>query len=96
MGSKVSAVIDLNWEKINLPAADLAHLDVPFSLPELKAAVDGMHGEKAPGPDGFIGEFFKKCWPFICSDLLKALNQMHSLQGKNWSLRFHCAPAKEE
>jgi hypothetical protein len=86
MGSRVAADIDLNWEQLNLPSLNLAHLDAPFSLSELKMAVDNVHGEKAPGPDGFVGDIFKKCWPFICNDLLKALNQMHSFKGNNWCL----------
>jgi hypothetical protein len=64
----------------------LTHLEAPFSLSELEVAVDKMHGEKAPGPDGFIGNFFKRCWSFIKADLLKALNQMHSLKGTTWRL----------
>jgi mannosylglycoprotein endo-beta-mannosidase len=44
------------------------------------------HAEKAPGPDGFIGGFFKKCWSFIRHDLLAAMNQMHSLKRDNWRL----------
>jgi hypothetical protein len=40
--------------------AALSHLDLPFSLHELKVAIDDMHAEKAPGPDGFIEGFFKK------------------------------------
>jgi hypothetical protein len=43
-----------------MPSANLTHLEAPFSLSKLEVAVDKMHGEKAPGPDGFIGNFFKK------------------------------------
>jgi hypothetical protein len=59
MGTNTPASTDLNWEILNLPTAELSHLDAPFLMDELKAAVDGMHGEKAPGPDGFTGDFFK-------------------------------------
>lgn len=86
MGKRVQAENDQNWEAMNIPSIDLMHLDTPFSLAELKLAVDGLHGEKAPGPDGFIGNFFKKCWSFINLDLLAAMNQMHSLKGKHWKL----------
>ncbi|KAM0868748.1 hypothetical protein ACQ4PT_041095 [Festuca glaucescens] len=53
---------------------------------ELKQAVDDMHGEKAPGPDGFVGNFFKHCWLIIRHDLLAAMNQMYSLRGDQWHL----------
>ncbi|KAM0835188.1 hypothetical protein ACQ4PT_063102 [Festuca glaucescens] len=57
-----------------------------FTMEELQAAVNGMHGEKAPGHVGFIGGFYKKCWSFIKLDLLAAMNQMHSLKGDQWRL----------
>jgi hypothetical protein len=60
MGTNTPASTDLNWESLNLPTAELSHLDAPFLMDELRAAIDGMPGEKAPGPDGFTGEFFKK------------------------------------
>jgi hypothetical protein len=45
-----------------------------------------LHGEKAPGPDGFTGDFFKKCWMIIKDDLVKALKQLHCLRGNKWNL----------
>ena len=32
-----------------------------------------MPSEKAPGPDGFIGVFYKKCWSIIKEDLVQAV-----------------------
>lgn len=69
-----------------MPTADLNHLDQPFSLEELQGAISDIAAEKAPGPDGFIGLFFKKCWHTIKVDLLNAVNQMSALDGKQWSL----------
>jgi mannosylglycoprotein endo-beta-mannosidase len=86
MGTSLPSDVDLNWDDLNLPSAALSHLDLPFSLHELKVAIGDMHAEKAPGPDGFIGGFFKKCWLIIGHDLLAAMNQMHSLKGDNWRL----------
>jgi hypothetical protein len=86
MGSRMPASADLNWEDLHLPTANLAHLEAGFSMDELKIAIDGLHGEKAPGPDGFSANFFKKCWNLISQDLLAAMNQMHALQGRHWNL----------
>ena len=41
-------------------------------MEELKVVVFDSPSEKAPGPDGFIGVFFKKCWDVIKVDLLNA------------------------
>ncbi|XP_028122358.1 uncharacterized protein LOC114319532 [Camellia sinensis] len=45
-------------------------LEVAFSEEEIKAAVKGCDGNKAPGPDGFNLSFFQKFWKFLKSDLL--------------------------
>jgi hypothetical protein len=99
MGTSPPVLLDLNWDALSVSPAALSHLDLPFAMDELKAAIDDMHAEKAPGPDGFIGGFFKKCWSFIRQDVLAAMNQMHSLKGDNWWLlnsAFHCVIAQEE
>lgn len=33
-----------------------------------------VKSDKAPGPDGFIGAFYKSCWVIIKDDLLAAVN----------------------
>jgi hypothetical protein len=55
MGTNMPALASLNWEILNLPAKVQSHLEAPFSMDELKAIVDGMHGEKAPGPTVSLG-----------------------------------------
>lgn len=37
-----------------------------------------MPGEKAPGPDGFIGIFFKTAWSIIKRDIIDAINLFYS------------------
>lgn len=86
MGTPFSSTAKLNWEFLGLPRRDLQHLDAPFTEQELKTAVIEVHGEKAPGPDGFTGGFFKRCWSVIKDDLLAAVNCVHSLRGQNWHL----------
>ncbi|KAM0908017.1 hypothetical protein ACQ4PT_015732 [Festuca glaucescens] len=76
MGTSEPAQAHLNWDFIGLP-----RIDLHFSEAELHSAVFEMPGEKAPGPDGFNGKFFKRCWDIIKDDMLAALNQMHALKG---------------
>lgn len=49
---------------------DLEDLDAPFTEQEIHAVVKEMPLEKAPGPDGFIGAFYKKSWTVIKEDLV--------------------------
>lgn len=58
MGTSSPREVSLDFQSLQVPRRDLSHLDEVFSLEEIKAAVDDMHAEKAPGPDGFIGAFF--------------------------------------
>ena len=51
----------LDWDSLNLSRLDDHYLDRPFTLEELKHTVDELPAEKAPGPDGFTGLFYKKC-----------------------------------
>jgi hypothetical protein len=63
----------LNWEAFGYAQRDLSHLEAPFSMEELKAAVFALPAEKAPGPDGFIGRFYRSCWETISEDLFDAM-----------------------
>lgn len=71
----------LNWDYLNIPTSDLRHLDHSFELEELHAAIKDMAAQKAPGPDRFIGLFFKKCWHTMKMDLLNDINQLSALDG---------------
>lgn len=48
-------------------------LDAPFNTQEIERVIKEMPSEKAPGPDGFIGCFYKKCWSIIKDDLIQAI-----------------------
>jgi ribonuclease HI/exonuclease III len=42
---------------------------------EIKEALDQMHPDKAPGPDGFTARFYQQCWEIIKSDLTKMIKK---------------------
>jgi hypothetical protein len=65
---------ELDWQ-----LQQLQHLDLPFSEIEIAATVKAMHKEKAPGPDGFIGSFFKRYWNLIKDGILVDLNQFYNM-----------------
>lgn len=52
--------------------------------------INQCDGDKAPGPDGFIMEFFKKCWDILKEDLmLSILNfQQRSVLEKSFNATF--------
>jgi hypothetical protein len=58
-------------------AADLSELDSPFLEKEVRDTIADLPSDKAPGPDGFMGRFYKTCWNIIKEDLLAALIFLH-------------------
>jgi hypothetical protein len=51
--------------------SNLSDLERPFSKEEIDKVVADLPNNKSPGPDGFNGEFMKKCWPLIAQDFYK-------------------------
>jgi len=73
-GPPPSRAQTLNWENLGLPRVNLDHLEEEFSEEEIHAVVKELKSDKAPGPDGFIGIFYKSCWGVIKEDLKAAIN----------------------
>lgn len=68
----------LNLEYIGIQRQDLHHLELPFMEDEVKEVIMGLPGKKAPGPDGYIGIFFKTAWNIIKQDVLAAMNLFYN------------------
>lgn len=76
----------LNWTQLGYEQHDLSELEDHFGEEEIKNVIMHLPNEKAPGPDGFIGLFYKKCWPIIRDDLIAALQAFHSLRTQKLEL----------
>jgi hypothetical protein len=80
-GKRRTRASTLDWHRINLPRLDLSSLEANFSEEEVRVVITDMASDKAPGPDGFIGAFFKSAWQIVKNDILAAVNffyQQHS------------------
>jgi exonuclease III len=73
----------LNWHALGLPSFDLSRLQEDFTEEDLLTVIQEIAAEKAPGPDGFIGTFFKKCWNLIKQDVWHALVYFSQLHGQH-------------
>jgi hypothetical protein len=40
-----------------------------------------MPKENAPGPDGFIGAFYQRCWDIVKGEVIAAVSQLSQLRG---------------
>jgi hypothetical protein len=67
----------MNLEEI-LVRHDLSSLSSDFSQDDIDLAVRSMPTNHSPGPDGFNGLFFKKCWSIIREDFSRLLRDFFS------------------
>jgi len=74
----------INLEALILRPLHDAHIDICFSEEEIWQAVTDMPSDKAPGPDGFTGLFYKMAWPIIKNDILMAFHAVWSLDGRSF------------
>lgn len=71
-----------------LTAVENDILTAPFSEIGVLEAISQMKNNKAPGPDGFSAEFYKKCWHIIKGDLLALFNDLFAGQLHLFQLKF--------
>jgi len=70
----------INLDHLDIPNHNLEALDIPFDENEVWQTIKDLPSDKAPGPDGFTGRFYKACWPIIKEDIMAAL---HRIWGRN-------------
>ncbi|WVZ90672.1 hypothetical protein U9M48_036954 [Paspalum notatum var. saurae] len=70
---------NLRLDRLGLQLLDLNGLDHCFSEDEIWAVIRELPDEKAPGPDGFTGLFYKVAWPIIKADIMRVFNAFWSL-----------------
>ncbi|XP_020172573.1 uncharacterized protein [Aegilops tauschii subsp. strangulata] len=75
---------DFNWEGVPTPDCDLSDIGSPFTEEEARRVVFQSPSNKAPGPDGFTGAFFKACWDIIKVDVMAAIDHFSNLHASNF------------
>jgi len=53
---------------------------MPFTEEEVEHTIKMLPAEKALGPDGFTGIFYKKCWQTIKDDIMAAMSSFYNLR----------------
>lgn len=72
-GTASASGMTLDFQELGIQAMDLTDLEVPFGQDEVWAAIRALPSDKAPGPDGFTGAFYKSAWPIIKPELMEAI-----------------------
>lgn len=77
----------LNLQAIHWPDLDLLDLELAFTEEEIWATIRSLPSDKAPGPDGYTGRFYKVAWVIIKADFMAAVGRLMqgTLQGCTFS-----------
>jgi retron-type reverse transcriptase len=77
LGTSTNPPLLFDLESLIQPISGLEELSVPFTTQEIDAVINSMPLDKAPGPDGFNGQFLKTCWHIIKDDIYKLCNDFY-------------------
>jgi hypothetical protein len=77
LGADLQRPFTIDLSNYHRAAMDLSVLEQPFSEKEVRDTIVCLPSDKAPGPDGFTGKFYKTCWDIIKVDIMAALNSLY-------------------
>jgi hypothetical protein len=76
LGAEIQRPFTLDLLNCHRNAVDLSALESPFSEKEVQDMIASLSNDKALGPDGFTGRFYKSCWHIIKTDVMAALETL--------------------
>jgi hypothetical protein len=79
LGIRLQQEEAINLNLLEIPSLANSCLDAPFTEAEIKRAVDDLLAEKAPGPDGLNGLFYRLCWDTIMPDVAAGFQCIYNL-----------------
>jgi hypothetical protein len=68
LGDTIQSEMHFNLGSL-VTSQNLQSLDQPFTQEDIDLVVKHLPFDKASGPDGFNGDFLKKCWSIIKQDI---------------------------
>jgi hypothetical protein len=63
----------LNLQQFHNQIVDLTEMDNPITEEEVWDTIKSLPADRAPGPDGYTGHFYKACWQLIQADFMAAI-----------------------
>jgi len=84
-GTPFSRTHELHLQGL-LPQLELSGIDACFSEAEVWATIRELPLDRAPGPDGFTGRFYRDAWDIIKDDIVNAFNALWSLDARSFHL----------
>ena len=68
-------IAGLNLKRLNSCEAEV--LEVQFTEEEIFAALMGMNGDKASGPDGFTIAFWQSRWELVKEEIMELFREFY-------------------
>jgi len=86
IGSAPIRTASLDLQFFHRNSMDLSALDNPIMEEEVWETIKSMPSDRAPGPDGYTGRFYKACWQVIRADLMAAIITVQQGQARRLGL----------
>jgi hypothetical protein len=71
---------------LGLPQLDLSDQAAPFTAAEVAMVVKATPSNRAPGPDGLSGSFYKATWDVIGPDVVRAFRALWDCDFRSFHL----------
>jgi hypothetical protein len=84
LGARGERPYSLNLAALGLQEHDLSSLDTPTSEDKVFNTIKHMPNDKAPGPDGLTGRFYKSCWQIIKGDVMAVVSAVWRRDFRNF------------
>jgi hypothetical protein len=72
-GTASDSGVTLDFVALGIQPRALAEQEAAISTDEVWSAIKSMPADRAPGPDGLIGMFYKTAWPLIQDEFMEAI-----------------------
>lgn len=81
LGTRFQRLHRIDLSRLNLPSLDLHTLEAEFTDEEVARVILESPLDRAPGPDGFTGRFYRVAWDVIKADICQAFR---SIWAQDW------------
>jgi exonuclease III len=76
LGTAVQRNCSFNLAAFHIPTRNLEQLERDVTEAEVWATINSIPSDKAPGPDGYTGRFYKHAWPIIKGDFMTTMGRI--------------------
>jgi hypothetical protein len=84
LGTKFPIMHRIDLSLLELPQLEFAEQAAPFNADEIASIVSATPSNRAPGPDGFSGTFYKAAWDIVGPDVVRVFQTLWDMDFRNF------------